>query len=197
MDPYEHYSVQERTKIVELYFATKSPTLVQRQFQRKFPGKKILHHHTITRLIEKFRNTGSVVNNNKGHCGPKFTARTPAHVQDVRARLQQSPRKSTRRLSQQVGISSRSVRRIIHGDLKLFPYKVQILQAQTQANKIERYEFGQKISERIENDPQLLDCLLFSDEAQFHLSGHFNRQNFRFWATGQPHEHSKKPISVE
>ena len=117
MDPYEHYSVQERTKIVELYFATKSPTLVQRQFQRKFPGKKILHHHTITRLIEKFRNTGSVVNNNKGHCSPKFLT----HVQDVRTQLQQLPCKSIGRLSQQVGISSRSVRRIIHNDLKLFP----------------------------------------------------------------------------
>ena len=89
------------------------------------------------------------------------------------------------------------MRRIIHDDLKLFPYKVQILQAQTQANKTERYEFGQKINERIENDPQLLDCLLFSDEAHFHLSGHVNRQNFRFWATEQPHEHSEKPLSVE
>ena len=138
-----------------------------------------------------------MVNNNKSHCGPKFTARTPAHIQDVRAQLQQSPCKSIRRLSQQVGMSSRSVCRIIHDDLKLFPYKVQILQAQTQANKTERYEFDQKTSKRIENDPQLLDCLLFSDEAHFHLSGHVNRQNFRFWATEQPHEHSEKPQSVE
>ena len=72
-----------------------------------------------------------------------------------------------------------------------------ILQAQTQANKTERYEFGQKISEPIENDPHLLDCLLFSDEVHFHLSGHVNRQNSRFWATEQPHEHSEKPLSVE
>ena len=68
MDPYEHYLMQERTKIVKMYFATKSPTLVPRQFQHKFPGKKIPHRHTITRLIEKFRNTGNAVNNNKGHC---------------------------------------------------------------------------------------------------------------------------------
>ena len=55
---------------------------------------------------------------------------------------------------------------------------------------------AKKISERTENDPQLLDCLLFSDEAHFHLRGKVNRQNFRFWATKQPHEHSEKPLSV-
>ena len=56
---------------------------------------------------------------------------------------------------------------------------------------------AKKISERTENDPQLLDCLLFSDEAHFHLSGHVNRQNFWFWAIEQSHEHSEKPVSVE
>ena len=90
MDHYVHFSVEERTRIVELYFATKSPTLVQRQFRREHPEKKIPHRHTITRLVEKFRNTGSVINNNKGHCGAKATARTPAKVQDVRDHLEQS-----------------------------------------------------------------------------------------------------------
>ncbi|XP_076066935.1 uncharacterized protein LOC143040126 [Oratosquilla oratoria] len=174
MDHYDHFSMEERTRIVELYFATKPPTLVQKRFRREHPEKKIPHRHTITRLVEKFRNTGSVINNNKGHCGPKVTARTPANIKDVRDHLQQSPRKSTRRLSQEMGISRTSERRIIHSDLNLFPYKVQILQAQTEANKTERFEFGQTISERIENDPKLLDCL-FSDEAHFHLSGHVNK----------------------
>lgn len=82
--------------------------------------------------------------------------------------------------------------RIIHSDLKLFPYKVEILQAETQGNKTERYEFGQTISERTENDPQLLDCFLFSDEADFHLSVHS-----MFWASEQPHQHVENPLSVE
>ena len=197
MDIAKQFSDQERIKIIELYFATKSTVLVQRQFRREFPGRKIPHRNTIKNLVEKFRDSGSVTNNNKGHSGPPSTATTPAHVQDVRAHLEQSPRKSTRRLSQEVGISRTSVRRIIHRDLKLFPYKVQVLQAQTQANKDQRYEFGQEISERIENNPELLDVLLFSDEAHFHLSGHVNKQNMRFWAAAQPNEHVQAPLSVE
>ena len=171
MDAEKQFSVQERTKIVQPYLATKSVVLIQRQFRRKFPGRKIPHRNTIKSLIQKFRDTGSVANNNKTHSGARLTARTPARVQDVRTRLEQSPRKSTRRLSQEVGISRSFVMRVIHSDLKLFPYKVQILQAQSQANKNQRYEFCQSISERIENNPRLLDVLLFSDEAHFHLSG--------------------------
>ncbi|XP_076043750.1 uncharacterized protein LOC143026855 [Oratosquilla oratoria] len=197
MDHYDHFSVEKRTRIVELYFAIKSTILVQRQFRREHPEKKIPHRHTTTRLVEKFRNNGSMTNNNKGYFGPKVTARTPANIKDVRDHLHQSPRKSTLRLSQEVGISRISGRRIIHSDLKLFPYKVQIIQAQTEANKTECFEFGQTISERIENDLQLLDGLLFSNKAHFHLSGHMNKENFRFWANEQPHEHVEKPLSVE
>ena len=191
MDIAKQFSDQERIKIIELYFATKSTVLVQRQFRREFPGRKISNRNTIKNLVEKFRDSGSVTNNNKGHSGPPSTATTPDHVQDVRAHLEQSPRKSTRRLSQEVGISRTSVRRIIHRDLKLFPYKVQVLQAQTQVNKDQRYEFGQEISERIENNPELLDVLLF------HLSGHVNKQSMRFWAAAQPHEHVQAPLNVE
>lgn len=40
---------------------------------------------------------------------------------------------------------------VIHSNLKLFPYKVRILEAQSQADKNQRYEFCQSTSERIEN----------------------------------------------
>jgi len=64
----------------------------------------------------------------------RWTARTPARVPDVRT---------------QVGISRTSMMRVIHSDLKLFPYKVQILQAQNQANKNQHYEFSQSVSDRL------------------------------------------------
>ena len=41
--------------------------------------------------------------------------------------------------------------------LKLFPYKIHILQRQTDQNKAERERFCVDISQRIKNDPGLLD----------------------------------------
>ena len=83
--------------------------------------------------------------------------------------------------------------KVIHSNLKLFPYKVQILQAQSQANKNQHYEFCQSFSEQIKNNPCLLDILLFSDELHFHLSGHINKHFMRFWASAQPHECVQAP----
>lgn len=183
--------------IIELYFATNSVILAQRNFRREFPGRRCPCAKTIRRLLAKFRSTGSLVDANKGHSGRPLSARSPDNIQAVRERLQQSPRKSTRRLSQEVGISRASVLRVIHKDLTLFPYKIQILQHQTDANKRERFEFCQSMSERIENNPGVLDHIFFSDEAHFHLSGHVNKQNMRFWAPNQPHEHIQPPLSQE
>lgn len=87
--------------------------------------------------------------------------------------------------------------RILHNDLKLFPYKIQVLQSQTDRNKAEREIFCENISQRIEHDPGLLDLIFFSDEAHCHLSGHINKQNIRFWAQAQPHEHTHRPLSQE
>ena len=90
-----------------------------------------------------------------------------------------------------------TVQIIIHNDLKLFPYKVQIIEKQTDANKQERSEFCHSISERIENNPDDLGLILFSDKAHFHLSGHVNKQNMRFWVSQQPHKHTLQPLNQE
>ena len=90
-----------------------------------------------------------------------------------------------------------TVQIIIHNDLKLFPHKVQIIEKQTDANKQERSEFCHSISERIENNPDDLGLILFSDKAHFHLSGHVNKQNMRFWASQQPHKHTLQPLNQE
>ena len=193
MDVAVQFSVHERSKILESYFSTKLVVLTQREFRREFPGRKTPHKKTITKTVEKFRNTGSVGNDNKGHNGWYVTVRTRTNVQAVRNHLEQLPRKSIRRLSQEVGISRTTVQRIIHNDLKLFPYKVQILQKQTDANKEERSELCQTINERIENNPGDLGLILFSDQTHFRLSGHVNKQNMRFWASQQPHKYTQRP----
>ena len=100
----------------------------------------------------------------------------------MKEHLAVSPRKSTRRLSQETDLSRTFVMRIMHQDLHMFPYKIQILQAQTAVNKAERLAFCQSISRRIEDHPNFLDLIFFSDEAHFHLSGQVNKQNMRFWA---------------
>ena len=66
---------------------------------------------------------------------------------------------------------------IMHQDLHMFPYKIQILQTETAANKAERLAFCQSVSRQIEDHSNFLDLIFFSDEKHFHLSGQVNKQH--------------------
>jgi len=83
----------------------------------------------------------------------------------------------------------------MHQDLHLFPYKIQILQLQTDANRAERRAVGQTTSQWIAYHPGILDFIFFSDEVNFRLGSHVNKQTVCF--SVQPHEHQYHPLSVE
>jgi len=55
-----------------------------------------------------------------------ISVRPPAHIEAVRVALTRSPSKSTR-ASAELGISRRSLQRILHSDLHLFSYKITLL----------------------------------------------------------------------
>ena len=71
------------------------------------------------RLAAKFRKTGSVVDAHKGRHRSSFGI-IPENIQNLRERYEESPRKSTRRLSQDTSISRTSVLRMLQDDLKVF-----------------------------------------------------------------------------
>ena len=82
-----------------------------------------------------------MVDAHKDHNGRHRSAIIPENTQNLRESLEESPRKSTRRLSQETDISRTSILRILHDGLKLFSYKIQILQTQTDHNKAEQETF--------------------------------------------------------
>ena len=59
----------------------------QRETRREFPGRKTLCKKMITKIVEKFRNTGSVENDDRGHSGRYVTVKTRANLQAVKKHL--------------------------------------------------------------------------------------------------------------
>ena len=76
-----------------------------------------------------------------------------------------------------LGISSRSLRRILHADLKLHPYKMMLAQELSERDHANRRAISAEILEQV----PAAAVLLSSDEAHSHISGAVNKQNF---ATG-------------
>ena len=114
--------------------------------QEYFGRNNVPDGRAIQRLVAKFRKTGSVADAHKGLDRLSFSI-IPENIHNLRKRHEDFPRKSTHLLSQETGISRTSVLRILHDDLKLFPYKILILQRQTDQNKAEQETFCEDISQ--------------------------------------------------
>lgn len=187
------YSPEQRIAIVEGYLSSGSYIETQKMFTVKFPGHGIPSKSCIHKLIKKWRQTGSVENLKKNRAAP---IRTPAVIDDIQERMNRSPNKSTRKLSQQMNISRRSCQRVLHS-LHLKPYRLACVQDLKEEDKTKRVYYCTWLFETIASglmDPQLY---FMSDEAWFNLSGHVNSQNTRYWSVENPHMISQQPLHDE
>ena len=98
----------------------------------------------------------------------------------------QSPRKSLQCRSQELGINHESKRRILVKDLKLYPYRIQIKHKLTQADMENHAAMCRWFCDKVDENPDFLDDLWFSNEAHFLLSGHVSSKNNIFWGSNPP-----------
>ena len=129
-------TIEQKGKLVEFYFETKSIVQTQRQYQRHFAVRKAPDRKTIWRIVKKFQTERTVHNVNKGRSGRTRGARTEQNIEAVRLSAVQSPKKSCRRRSQELGLSRMGTVRILKLDLKLFPYQIQVKQKLTAQDKL-------------------------------------------------------------
>lgn len=66
---------------------------------------------------------------------------------------------------------------------KYHPYKVMPVQKLSEENKAARLRFCLEMMERFEQDAQLFNKIIWTDESSFSTSGIFNRKNMHFWST--------------
>ena len=144
MDPAGRYTTQQQMKIIEVYFATKSVLLTQCQCRRDLGRNNIPDRRPIQSLVAKCRKTGNMADARKGQHHSSF-AIIPENIQNLQERLMESLKNSTHHLSQEILISRASVLRILHDNVKLFSYKIQILWRQTDQNKAEGETFCEDI----------------------------------------------------
>ena len=173
---------QEKAPCVSWFIETKSVIQAQRNFTRKC-GKKPSARSTIRAWHEKFMETGSVLQR-KGAGRPQISE----EIESVRVTYTRSPKKSIRRACTQLQIPRSSIHKVLHKNLRLYAYKVQLLQAIKPEDKPQRKEFAVTMLDRLDSDPGFLKRVCFSDESTFYVSGLINRHNSRIWGSQNPHE---------
>ena len=88
---------------------------------RNHPRQKV-SHTSVGRLINKFRETGSVVDKKRSG-RPGLSGKTCAQVLE---KIASSPRKSVRRASSEIGVLPSTMQKVLKSE-KFHPYKLQIL----------------------------------------------------------------------
>ena len=185
------WSTKEKAFCVEAYFPNKSYTFVQANFRREFRRRNAPSKSRIFDWIKKFRGHGTVQNfYYKGitdtHFSWRVSARTERNINEVRKSVVRSPKKSFRRRSQELGISRESLRRVLKSDLLLYPYTIQIKQRLTEPDMEKRVAMCEWICDTIEDNPDFLNHIWFSDQAHFLLSGHVYCKSNVYWGTTPP-----------
>ena len=87
-------------------------------------------------------------------------------------------------------IPKSSTHRILHNQLQLRPYKLQLLQDL----KEEDYEQHVKFDEWLGSNSHFLTKVFWSNEAYIHLNGDFSRYHCRILSESNPHRFITKPL---
>lgn len=181
MNPIQNgYSSREGT--VSWFIEAKLDLQTQRNFRTKY-GRDPPSRPSIRAWHNKFMETGTVFN--KGRSGRPRTSEE--NIDRVRNAFDRSPRKSVRTAARQLQLPRSTVHKVLHKNLRLYAYKVQLLQALEPNDKPRRKDFAINMLERISEDETFLNRVCFSDEATFHVSGKLNTHNVRIWGSENPH----------
>jgi hypothetical protein len=127
---------------VKAFFTSGSSIFTaQRWFRQHFQRREARSRKVILRAVSNFRETGNA--NKKPSPGRPRTSHSAVNIERVVNAIEQSPRKSTCQLAQQVNITHTSVHRILKNDLKLYPYKVQLVHQLLPADRVHRVTFSE------------------------------------------------------
>lgn len=175
-------SIEERITVVCGRLRGWTYQWIQKDFNRRYrkPGS---NRKTISKLVNKFKRTGNVADVKRSG-RPSTSDDTVARIEEA---ITRSPSASTRRLSRELGIPQSTVWKTLHYRLHMKAYTIQVLHHLEQEDYAAREAMCADLVQAAEEE-QLMNNVLFSDEATFHTCGVVNRHNCRIWATEQPHE---------
>ena len=180
--------LETRIQLVELYFANGNSASAALRAYKVSHGyhRDPFSASTISRLIQRFRETGSV--KDKPRSGrPNLEEERKVTVAGELEAQQSNPElgaASCRSIARRTGVPKTSVQQILRHRLHLYPYRLQTNQTLTVDDKENRVSFARFLLSGVVD----LESILWSDESYFSISGRVNRHNSIVWGSEKPRE---------
>ena len=121
------YTLEQRRKILRHYFENHGNVAeCMRKLRTHFERREAPSAPYVRYLVKKVKETGILIDKRKSE--KPETVRTPENIAPVAERVFEKTSTSIHRRSHQFNISETSLKRILHKDLGMTPYKVQLVQ---------------------------------------------------------------------
>ena len=133
LNPHKMTTRQEKAQCVSWFVETKSDVQTQRNYRSKYGGDP-LSHPSIRLWHKKFMETGTVFDTRRS--GRPTTSEE--NIERVRQAFQRSSMKSIRIAARQLELPRSTVHKVLHKNLRLYAYKVQMLPTLQPNNMIRR-----------------------------------------------------------
>ena len=150
------------------------------EYRRRYPERRIPSKRVFTLVEQALRDNG---------CLPSFALHSEREIvrtintrENILDMVQRSPRLSTRRMASRVGLSRMNVWRTLHEE-NLYPYHDQRVQHLEPGDHAQCMDLCHCVNAH----PELLNVILFTDEASFTRDGINNLRNVHTWAHRNPH----------
>lgn len=160
----------------------KNKHAAQMLYRDRFPERRQPACNTFI-YVEKKMRTGSFPGKTK-QVHPMPT-RTEENRINVLAYTGAYPHISVRALSVETGISKSTVQRIL-SEYKYHPFKIHLHQELRVTDYDRRLTLIAQFHVLINENPNFLNQILWSDESRFHNNGTVNRHNMHYWSQENP-----------
>lgn len=176
------FTIEEK-RWLSFNFVKHGYNFVKENWELNF-ASELPSHRSLFRYQKKLKNEGSL--DDMRRSGRPRTAQTEENSFLVcQSAIEQTPT-STRRISKQLNISQSSVIRILKNN-NYHPYIPRKVHQIILPDNELRLKYCSELLKLFDDNSNLFDNIIWSDEAIFKLSGTENRTNSIYWSQSNPH----------
>ena len=178
------YSSVDRLKMASWLDELKSPLRVQRRWRREFRSTGSQNPPDVKTIKNALDLAHEVGLAKRSILGCTRSAHFPDNVEEVVCHFTERSRLSTRRAGLELDMSYQSIIRIF--ERGFYPYRLRRRHAMNEADHEACVLFAMDVLEMLGKELQMLNNIIFADEAHFSLNGHTNTWNSRYWNLDNP-----------
>lgn len=151
---------------------------VRDMFSINYPDRPVPCAKTILNIFNKFKQDGCVLTYHHKRNKTKHVLSDEMKL-NILCYVEERPIGSLQDVARHFGISYTSVHKTLK-EFKYRPYKISNHQQLFEEDKLKRTDFCEIMFDMINQNEQILNKIIFTDEATFTLNNEVNSQNFRF-----------------